>query len=137
MALQRTTKAVIENAVNNRKDFKRGNVSGKQHDSRYFTRSVGMLPSAFGKVLAEHNRNSGVFVLYSYQTPMAWYVVEDRKWYYVDYKYSPSTTQHQAAIRYALMGGNVVVLTEIYDNAENGVEVAEMEQQYFNGLYAS
>lgn len=137
MALQRTTKSVIENAVNNRKDFKRGNVSGKYHDSRYFTGSVGMLDSAYGKVLREHNHNSGVFVLYSYQTPMAWYVVEERKWYYVDHKYSPSTTQHQHAIRDALKGGNVVVLTQIFDNAETGVEVAEMEQKYFKGLYVS
>lgn len=131
MALQRTTKSVVENAVNNRKDFKRGNVWGKWQDVRYFSGSVGMLDSGYGKVLREHNRNSRVFVLYSYQTPMAWYVVNEGKWYYVDEKYSVSTTQHQHAYRDALKGGNVVVLTYV------GGEVGEMEQEYFNGLYVS
>lgn len=135
MALQRTTKAAVERAVSRKENFKRGNVSGKWEDKNYFrSRSgMGMLDKLYADVLEEHSKTAELFVLYSYQTPMAWYSLNDTdsngtgKWYYVDEKYSVSTTQHQNAFRYALKGQNVVTLIR----TESGVEVAEDEKEYF------
>lgn len=137
MAIQRKTREIIESMVSRKQNFNRGNVSGKWVDRNYFGHQVAMLPQEFVKVLREHNKNTDLFVLYSYDTPMAWFRLGDsdsqgnNKWYYVDHKYSVSTTQHQHAYRMALKGENVVTLTRIFDNAETGVEVAEMEKEFF------
>lgn len=127
MALQRNTKAIIERAVTNREKFDRGNVHGERKSQRYYTGSqLAELPQEYVKILVEHNRNSGLFILYSYQTPMAWYVEESGKWYYVDQHYSVSTTQHQAAYRYSLKGHHVVTLSL----DENG-NVVETEKEFY------
>lgn len=139
MGLQRATRDVIERSVSRKENFKRGNVWGKWEDKNAFRSThIAMLPPEFAKVLVEHSSAGELFVLYSYQTPMAWYRLNDSanpngdgKWYYVDYKYSASTGWQQAAYRYALKGENVVTLTSILDNAETGVEVAEDEKEYY------
>lgn len=135
MALQRTTRDAVERAVSRKENFKRGNVSGKWENKNYFyTRSrMGMLDKLYADVLEEHSKTAELFVLYSYATPMAWYSLNDNdsngtgKWYYVEDKYSVSTTQHQNAFRMSLKGENVVTLTR----AESGVEVAEDEKEFY------
>lgn len=138
MGLQRNTRQIIEMSIDRKQNFKRGNVSGKWEDKNAFrSTTIGMLPHDYAKVLVEHSKKGDLFVLYSYQTPMAWYRLDDsdadgnNKWYYVDQKYSSSTTSHQSAVRYALMGKNVVTLTHIFDTEEIGTEVAEMEKEYY------
>lgn len=134
MALQQNTKAVIERGVSRKENFERGNVSGKWVDKNYFySRSrMGMLDKRYADVLEEHSITAELFVLYSYATPMAWYSLNDLdsngtgKWYYVEDKYSVSTTQHQNAFRYALKGQNVVTLSR----NENG-NLVEDEKEYF------
>lgn len=138
MALQSRTRQIVETSVDRKEKFNRGNVSGKWVSRNYFSGAqIGQLPSGFAKVLAEHNKGTDLFVVYSYQTPIAWFSLSNadsngtNKWYYVDHKYSLSTTQHQSAVRYALKGKNVVTLTRIFDTEEIGNEVAEMEKEYY------
>lgn len=133
MGLQSTTRQVVETNISRKQNFKRGNVSGKWVNRNYFSgTSIGKLPSEFAKVLAEHNKGTDLFVLYSYQTPMAWFRLDDsdsngdNKWYYVEQHYSMSTTQHQHAFRYALKGENVVTLS--LDESGN---LVEDEKEYF------
>lgn len=113
MGLQQKTRQIIETSVDRKQNFDRGNVSGKWvNKDRYRSGSVGMLPSEFAKVLNEHSMLGDLFVIYSYSTPMAWYLLNEgaSKWYYPNTRYSVSTTQHQGAIRYALTGQDVEIL---------------------------
>lgn len=134
MALQRTTKDAVERGVSRKENFNRGNVWGKWQDKNYFRyrSTMGMLSRKFADVLEAHSKDAELFVLYSYQTPMAWYSLDDLdsngtgKWYYVDDKYSTSTTQHQSAFRSSLMGRNVVTLS--LDTSGN---VVETEKEYY------
>lgn len=135
MGLQRTTKDAVERGVSRRENFRRGNLSGKWEDKNYFRYRSGMgqLDKGYADVLEEHSKQGELFVLYSYATPMAWYRLNDSdansngdgKWYYVDEKYSSSTTQHQRAYRSSLMGANVVTLAYV------GGEVTEDEKEYY------
>lgn len=47
---------------------------------------------------AARKANVNVYVVFSYQTPMAWYYAPEG-WTFPDVKYSPTTTQHQHYIR--------------------------------------
>lgn len=133
MALQSKTRQIVETSVDRKQNFDRGNISGKWVDPNYFTGwHIGQLPSDFSKVLKEHNKGTDLFVVYSYQTPIAWFSLSDsdsngnNKWYYVDHKYSVSTTQHQSAVRYALKGKNVVTLTVDVEG-----NLIESEKEFF------
>lgn len=42
------------------------------------------------------------YVVYSYRTPLAW--VRRGRWYYASVSYSPTTTQHQSIVRWAMTG---------------------------------
>lgn len=132
MALQQNTKRIVEAAVTARDKYDRGNVWGKWQDARYYNGSqIGWMNYEFAQLLAKHNRNSKVFVLYSYHTPMAWYVEDENKWYFPmgkHAKYSRSTGWHQDLYRYSLKGATVVVLTSDDDG-----NVSENEQKYFDG----
>lgn len=126
MGLQAKTRQIIESAVSQLVKFERGNVYGEWKDQRYYSGAqIGRLDRGYAKVLGEHSKKSALYVLYSYGTPMAWYVETEGKWYYVDEKYSASTGQHQSAYRWALKGKNVVTLFYM-DN-----EVCEMGKEYY------
>lgn len=59
-----------------------------------------------GQLPAEHRQGIGWadYVVYSYQTPIAWHVShgDDRYWVQPDVKYSATTTTHQGKIAVAL-----------------------------------
>lgn len=58
------------------------------------------------------DRNHIDYAVYSYETPIAWHLSAtpgspDGVWVYVDYKFSPTTTHHQNAVRSALGGWGI------------------------------
>lgn len=99
MGLQQRTRDIIDNSVQNRTEFHRGNVSGKwskKGEHLY----MGWLPLFWRNILKKDIQDNDVYVLYSYQTPMAWY--NGDIWVIPDEKYSVSTTTHQGAFRTAI-----------------------------------
>lgn len=134
MALQSKTRQIIETSIDRKQNFDRGNVSGKWVYRGYYRSdsTIAELPREFVKLLNKHSLGSDLFVVYSYRTPIAWFSLSEsdsngnNKWYYVDHKYSSSTTGHQSAVRYALKGKNVITLS----TDENG-KVVESEKEYY------
>ena len=116
MPIQRTTIGIINAAVSKKEAFKRGNVSGKWVDRYYFgsahSSTLGKMSMPFSEYLSAYSEMDKLYVLFSYQTPMAWFNPTTGKWYYVDTHYSQSTTNHQHNYRMALKGENVVTLSE-------------------------
>lgn len=134
MALQAKTRQIIETSIDRKSPFDRGNVSGKWEGADQFKYSslIAELPKEFVKVLSKHSKGTDLFVVYSYQTPIAWFALSDsdsdgdNTWYYVDHVYSRSTTSHQSAVRYALKGKNVITLSR--DPEGN---VIETEKEFY------
>ena len=46
------------------------------------------------------------YVVYSYDTPIAWF--HDGTWHYASVAYSPTTSEHQHLVRFALRNENVI-----------------------------
>jgi hypothetical protein len=44
---------------------------------------------------ATHNSGGMVYIVYSYGTPIAWYVYSTNQWHIVDQKFSATTSKHQ------------------------------------------
>lgn len=103
MALQRVTLSSVRDAVNYLSSFRRGNISASR-ESRGDWVSCGELPDGWRADLK--GINGPVFVIYSYQTPIAWtrvsglrMVESGRVWTVPPTRYSASTTNHQNAVR--------------------------------------
>ena len=91
----RLTNGDIPDAVANFKTFKANSVRG---EFREYGASVGSLPyeytKALGQAFADHNE---VYVVYSYQTPIAWHA--GGVWTVPEVKYSVTTTKQQTLVR--------------------------------------
>lgn len=48
---------------------------------------------------ATHNSGGMVYIVYSYSTPIAWYVYSTNQWRIVDQKFSATTSKHQNYVR--------------------------------------
>lgn len=50
-----------------------------------------------GADLDAYRRDMGSmsYIVWSYSTPIAWYVAKDKRWHIVAQKFSPTTTKHQ------------------------------------------
>ena len=51
---------------------------------------------------ATHNSGGMVFIVYSYGTPIAWYVYPTNTWHIVEQKFSVTTSKHQNYVRRAI-----------------------------------
>jgi hypothetical protein len=51
---------------------------------------------------ATHNSGGMVFIVYSYDTPIAWYVYPTNTWHIVEQKFSATTSKHQTYTRRAI-----------------------------------
>lgn len=106
MGLQKRTRDIIDNSVEKRTEFHRGNVSGKWFRGGQTPLKGRMSFETYNKFISDIG-DEEVYCLFSYHTVMAWYV--NGKWYMPDEKYSSSTTTHQGAFRYAIhMSGKEV-----------------------------
>lgn len=77
------------NAIANAQPFNAGNLTATHEWS-----SVGWLPSEWVTILRSDNPS---YVVYSYQTPIAW--LSEGDWVIPDEKYSPTTDNHQSVVR--------------------------------------
>lgn len=100
MGIQRRTRDIIDTAVENLSDFHRGNVRGEHVKKGHSQSKWGWLDNNWANKLNTDILNNEVFVLFSFQTPMAWYNGES--WTFPDEHYSKTTTQHQHAFRVAI-----------------------------------
>jgi hypothetical protein len=97
MGLQSNTKKYIQRGVDAFEPFTRGNVRGVRHVAGY-----GRLGGPERDALSDADRAGKVrFVIYSYKTPIAWYV-DGTGWYVSPTKYSASTSAHQRAVDMAV-----------------------------------
>lgn len=98
MALKGRSKRAIQDGVDNLKDFKVGNVSG---------RNFGCFGDAPKGRLTWEPAYSGawgnqpVYVVYSYHTPIAWRFTDEDMWIIPKFHYNMATTNHQKMVRMA------------------------------------
>lgn len=100
MALRGNTKDQIFRSVEGLTSFKVGNVSGSRT-----LNGTGRLDEEYASELRAADRAGAVlYVLYSYQTPMAWLLDDgqSKRWYRPEAKYSVSTTNHQTVFDIAI-----------------------------------
>lgn len=61
---------------------------------------MGMLNDDERRRLEAENEHNTVYVVWSYNTPIAWCVAD--AWHFVTRKFSPTTSRHQSIVRRAL-----------------------------------
>lgn len=105
-----TVKA-FNSGVQNKQNFKQGYVRGEWFDKNQITGAVmGQLPANLQVVLHEQNKRADVFVVFSFDTPIAWYSLKDvagdslgtNKWYFPAVRYSEKHDGHQHQMRVLL-----------------------------------
>ena len=89
-----------------RQEFKASALSGK---AERYTPQTGRLDNQEAeRLIADFNRMTALYVVYSYGTPIAWHSIEG--WYVVEQKFSVTTSKHtnyiRRAIAEALVGAN-------------------------------
>ena len=90
-------------AIPDRVDFKAGNLHGETVAPGAFV-GYGSLPVWAQELLRNQwYLNDGLYVVYSYWTPIAWWSPVGG-WVVPAVKYSPTTTGHQTSVRVALQG---------------------------------
>lgn len=102
MALGIKSRQAIQDGVDAQKEFDIGNVKG----IRVYGDGSAVSP---GRLLDEHlemfkaqlARNNVRYVLYSYNTPIAW-VLYSGDWIVPDVKYSVTTSMHQGVVKVAI-----------------------------------
>lgn len=99
----RVTNKGAAKCITDRVNFDANSMSGRW-ETRYG--GYGQMPRA-GRValdlVIDRNRDGdGVYIVYSYATPIAWYDSVEGVWYYVDHRYSVTTTNHQRITRMAI-----------------------------------
>jgi len=93
------TRKIVQKAVDNRKPFRRGNISAKVYDIGDFI-SMGRLPASLTDVLTARHLDYPLYVVYSYATPIGWCnLYNEPNWLIPYVNYSVSTTHHQHLLR--------------------------------------
>ncbi len=111
MALKGAGKRAISNGMSGRFDgdaclvaFTQGNVKGRRET---YVTDMGRLPEAYRELMRQHFEKFGcLYVVYSYDTPIAWYPLphpkqhldDECEWTVPPVKYSVTTTQHQRVV---------------------------------------
>lgn len=100
----RVTNRGAKEPIRDRVNFNANSMSGRWTNDADFGRMENTTGrNLFTSMMREHLRQSEtMFVVYSYATPIAWYSPLQERWYYVNEKYSPTTTQHQRIVRMAI-----------------------------------
>lgn len=81
----------------------KGTLSAEWLNTRSAENRRGELPDTIGSPI---NYGDDVYVVYSYDTPILWWVESDRRWYAPKVRYSPTTSQHQMSVSWALLSAD-------------------------------
>jgi hypothetical protein len=100
MALMKAGKAALARMVSEKVDITHGNTSGRTLQ-RLAVLSYGRLPQNDRATFARDVSESETYVIFSYETPIAWYRFDTAQWMVPQVTYSPTTNQHQHAVRMA------------------------------------
>lgn len=98
-----TTMKNVPELIRNRRRFKASNLSGKLILDIDKPVEGGMLPEPFYKLLnSDLIKNRSLYVVFSYKTPIAWYLPHTRQWRVPHVKYSHITSKHQELAKLAI-----------------------------------
>lgn len=101
MGLGNEARALIQQGVDEQKEFKKGNLKGikiKREDTLDF----GRLPEEYRKQLRQqHEFDMVKYMIFSYGTPIAW-VLYAGTWICPEVNYSITTTHHQGVVKTAI-----------------------------------
>lgn len=81
--------------------------------------SVGMLPPSM-----KHGLDDAIYVVYSYNTPIAWF--SGGTWYYPEVKYSRTTTHHQSQTRWGIQESGERAVALRRDGLAGSIESVEL-----------
>lgn len=102
MAMGSKNQHAIVQSIIRKQNFHVASMSGHWFDSNELNgKPVGMLPKTFHESLIHHNKTSDLFVVFSYNTPIAWYSLNDsdsdgtNQWHFPITHYSNTTSKHQ------------------------------------------
>lgn len=101
MALRGDTPDKIATYMQSRADFRHGNVSAKHHNSDN-PPNYGYLHATDKVLLRDAFDGSDIYVVYSYNTPIAWISDKSDGWVVPTASYSVTTTNHQSTILRAI-----------------------------------
>ena len=89
--------------ITDRKRFDANSMSGRW-ESRYCGRGWGaQCVQDYLDISIDRNRDGdGIYIVYSYATPIAWYDPTTDLWFYIDQNHSVTTTRHQTITRMAI-----------------------------------
>lgn len=98
-----TTIKQAEARIATRTPFTASALKGIIPETTYLARhDLGQLPQMHAEVLLADAASGRVdFIVYSYQTPIAWHS-KDTGWEVPDHRYSVTTTRHQNVVRRAV-----------------------------------
>lgn len=100
MALGTRAQAKIEQAIRDREVFKIASMSGRRFVPLTLSSwDTGRLGEKWVAELLSVNAEHAVYVVYSYQTPIAWYA--NGQWTHTDERHSNTTMNHRNAIQAA------------------------------------
>lgn len=109
MTMPTATVKAFNEGVTNMQNFKQGYVKGIWFDPKELLAvSVGQLPANLRTILNTQNENADLFVVFSFDTPIAWYSLKDsdskgtNKWYFPTVRFGEKYDQHQHQMRYLL-----------------------------------
>lgn len=92
----------IGNGIKGRSSFVAANVKGLTWFKTEDMPKVGMLPREWAGILAADLRRGDVYVVLSYDTPIAWLACDDKVWRMPADQYTPTTAGHQSRVMYAI-----------------------------------
>jgi hypothetical protein len=84
--------------IETRQEFTASALSGKAE--RYTPQTGRLNNQEAERLIADFNRMTALYVVYSYGTPIAWHSIEG--WYIVSQKFSVTTSKHTNAVRRAI-----------------------------------
>lgn len=96
----------IQDGIDRFKDFSQGNVKGKKWTTNV-PPGTGRLPEDLARVLKKIAEDGDLeYIIYSFQTPIAWKTRGMSKWFVPPTKYSNTTTHHQSVVKVAIAHPN-------------------------------
>lgn len=85
--------------------------TGGALEGKYSHWDTGRLPQDWARIYRS-SHDAIAYVVVSYSTPIAWYDTRGAVWIMPEVRYSPTTSNHQSAVRQALSGYTLICATK-------------------------